>query len=43
MVAHLPVLPTLRSLPTTQPEINARDDRSTAHEFQSEDETVCVA
>jgi hypothetical protein len=46
MVAHLPVLPLLpmsHSLPTTQREINAGDECSTAREFQSEDETVCVA
>ncbi len=43
MVAHLPVLPILHSLPTTQPETNASDECPTAHEFQSEDETVCVA
>lgn len=43
MAAHLPVLPMLHSVPGTQPEINAESECSTAHEFQSEDETVCVA
>ena len=40
MVAHLPVLPMSHSLRSTQPEINAVDEFSTAHEFQSVDETV---
>ena len=43
MVAHLSVLPMLHSVPATQPEINAEGECSTGHEFQSEDETVCVA
>ena len=43
MVAHLPVLAMLHSVPASRPEINAESECSTAHEFQSEDETVCVA
>ena len=46
MVAHLPVLPLLpmsHSVPVTPPETNAGDECPIAHEFQSEDETVCVA
>ena len=43
MVAHLPVLPLLHSQPTIRPEANAGDECSAAQEFQSEDETVCVA
>jgi hypothetical protein len=37
MVAHLPVLPVLER------EANAEGEYSVAPEFQSEDETVCVA
>jgi len=43
MIAHLPVLPMMHSLPTIRPEANAGDECSAAQEFQSEDETVCVA
>jgi hypothetical protein len=43
MVAHLPVLPILHNVPTTRREANPEGECSAAHEFQSQDETVCVA
>jgi len=43
MVAHLPVLPMLHYVQTTRREANPSSECSVAHEFQSEDETVCVA
>ena len=43
MVAHLPVLPMLHSQPTIRTETNAGDECSRVREFQSENETVCVA
>ncbi len=43
MVAHLPLLPLLHSQPTIARQTNAGDECSAAHEFQSQDETVCVA
>ena len=43
MVAHLPVLPMFHYVQTTRQEANPSSERSVAHEFQSEDETVCVA
>jgi hypothetical protein len=43
MVAHLPVLPMLHSLPTMQPEPDAAAESFMIRNLISTDETVCVA
>jgi hypothetical protein len=43
MVAHLPVMPMLHSLPTIRPESNSLDECSMIQDCSSADETFCVA